>query len=282
MKVKSGSDLVAIVALSALLIIIIAFLPSNDLRIVLGLPFLLVFPGYTLVAALFPGKTDLGGVERVALSLGLSIAVIPLAGLILNYTPWGIALNPILASVTVFIAVTSIAAWYRRGRLPNEERFAMNFNIGLSRLTALSGWDRALTALLAASIVGAVGIIAYVVITPTTGEKYTEFYVLGPDGKAEDYPDELKVGDEGRVRLGVVNHEYEDDLTYRVEILVDSNNNRTYGPLTLDHEEKWEGEVSFTPEEAGEDQKVEFILYKFDQEDPYRTLHLWIDVSNSS
>jgi uncharacterized membrane protein len=281
LKVKSGSDLVAIVALSALLIIIIAFLPSNDLRIVLGLPFLLVFPGYTLVAALFPGKTDLGGVERAALSLGLSIAVVPLTGLILNYTPWGIALNPILASVTVFIAVTSIAAWYRRGRLPGEERFAMNFNIGLSQWTVLSGWDRALTALLAVSIVGAIGIISYVVITPTTGEKYTEFYVLGLDGKAEGYPSELKVGDEGRVRLGVVNHEYEDDLTYRVEILVDSNNSGMYA-LTLNHEEKWEQEVGFIPEEAGGNQKVEFVLYRIDEEDPYRTLHLWVDVSNSS
>jgi len=38
-------------------------------------------------AALFPGKDDLDGIERIALSFGLSIAVVPLMGLALNYTP---------------------------------------------------------------------------------------------------------------------------------------------------------------------------------------------------
>jgi len=29
------------------------------------------------------------GIERVALSFGLSIAIVPLIGLVLNFTPWG-------------------------------------------------------------------------------------------------------------------------------------------------------------------------------------------------
>jgi uncharacterized membrane protein len=47
----------------------------------------LFFPGYTLISALFPRKDSLSGVERLALSFGLSIAVVPLIGLILNYMP---------------------------------------------------------------------------------------------------------------------------------------------------------------------------------------------------
>jgi uncharacterized membrane protein len=31
-------------------------------------------PGYALIAALFPGKADIGGIERVILSFALSIA----------------------------------------------------------------------------------------------------------------------------------------------------------------------------------------------------------------
>ncbi len=69
-----------------MLVAIIILFPSNILRIILGLPFLLFFPGYTLVAALFTRKEGMGSIERVALSFGLSIAVVPLIGLILNYT----------------------------------------------------------------------------------------------------------------------------------------------------------------------------------------------------
>jgi uncharacterized membrane protein len=69
------------------LILVIAFVPDSPLRIVLGIPFILLFPGYTLICLLFPGKRDLDGVERLALSLGLSIAVVPLIGLALNYAP---------------------------------------------------------------------------------------------------------------------------------------------------------------------------------------------------
>ncbi len=50
--------------------------------------------------------------------------------------------------------------------------------------------------------------------TILAGERFTEFYILGLEGKADNYPDELTVGEEGRVILGIVNHEHEDGLTY--------------------------------------------------------------------
>ena len=91
-------DLIAIVALSLILLPLAAF-TTGALRIALGLAFGLFFPGYTLIAALFPKKDSLNGIERLALSFGLSIVVVPLIGLILNYTPWGISLYPILVSL---------------------------------------------------------------------------------------------------------------------------------------------------------------------------------------
>ncbi|MBE9592544.1 MAG: DUF1616 domain-containing protein, partial [Proteobacteria bacterium] len=77
--------------------------------------------------------------------------------------------------------------------------------------------DKILTIILIISIVLAISITAYVIITPKEGEKFTEFYVLGPEGKAEEYPTNLTVGEEGEVIIGIVNHEYS-NVTYQLEV----------------------------------------------------------------
>jgi uncharacterized membrane protein len=46
----------------------------------------------------------------------------------------------------------------------------------------------------------------------------------------------------------------------------------------LADKEKWEKQVSFTPTSVGENQKVEFLLYKGGQVEPYLSLRLLIDV----
>ncbi|MDD1760072.1 MAG: DUF1616 domain-containing protein, partial [Methanothrix sp.] len=106
----------------------------SPVRIPLGLLMVLFLPGYTLIAALFPQKKDLDGIERLALSFGLSIAVVPLIGLGLNYTPWGIRLTPVVISLALFtLAMTAIARW-RRQSLLEEERFSVEFRKNLDTL----------------------------------------------------------------------------------------------------------------------------------------------------
>jgi uncharacterized membrane protein len=48
----------------------------------------------------------------------------------------------------------------------------------------------------------------------------------------------------------------------------------------LQHEEKWEQSVEFVPTIAGENQKVEFLLFKGDGAEPYRELHLFINIED--
>ena len=120
-------DLILIIIFS-LLMVPLALLTAGPGRIVVGLAFVLFFPGYALIAALFPKKDDLDGVERLALSFGLSIAVVPLIGLGLNYTPWGIRLYPILISLLTFIIIMAIVAWYRRRRLLPQNRFHLQLD----------------------------------------------------------------------------------------------------------------------------------------------------------
>lgn len=80
-------------------------------RWVLGSIFILYLPGYCFVEALYPAKGELDDIERIALSIGLSLAITPLTLLVLNYTPWGIRLVPFLISlVAVTLGLAVVAA----------------------------------------------------------------------------------------------------------------------------------------------------------------------------
>jgi uncharacterized membrane protein len=277
LRIKLGDGLIPLNLLAWALILFIIFFPSNILRIILGIPFVLFFPGYTLMAALFTKKEGMGGIERVALSFGLSIAVVPLIGLILNYTPWGIRLEPILYSAASFILIASIIAWLRRRRLTEHERFAIQFQVTMPGWSE-GVWGKVLAITVVVAILATLGTLGYVIATPKVGETFTEFYILGQDGKAANYPKELKVGEKGEVIVGIVNHEGK-EVSYRVEVVAGSQESTEVGPVVLVDEQKWEGEVSFVPEVAGENQKVEFLLYKDGEVEPcLEPLHLWVDV----
>lgn len=70
--------------------------------------------------------------------------------------------------------------------------------------------DKVLSIVLVVAIIGATGTLRYVISTPKVGERFTEFYILGPQGKAEGYPTSLKLGERGGFILGILNHEQED------------------------------------------------------------------------
>lgn len=133
--------------------------------------------------------------------------------------------------------------------------------------------------ILAIAIVGTLGTLGYIIVTPKVGETFTEFYILGPEGKATNYPRELKLGESGRVIMGIVNHE-DREVTYRVEVSIAGSMNIQIGPVVLAAERKSVSELSLVPEVAGENQKVEFLLYRDGGTEPYlEPLFLWINVS---
>lgn len=277
LRARLQSDLLLLNGVTVLLILIISFLPDNALRIVLGLPFMLFLPGYVAMVAFFPGRDALRVSGRLGMSFGLSIVVVALIGLVLNYTAWGIRLYPVLISLAVFVFVTSTVAWYRRWRLTESERFALSFHLNPAPWKAQSFTDKTLSVVLMVAILGAVGTLIYGIATPRVGEKFTEFYILGVEGKAIDYPEELKAGEAGSVTVGIINQEQE-MVNYRVEVMIDGVRQEEISPAALSHEDRWEQEVSFIPAQSGANQKVEFWLYKQGQSEAYRTIHLWVDV----
>lgn len=90
-------------------------------RYVLGSIFVLWLPGYAFIKALFPQKLpiktsdkEIDTIERIALGIGMSIALVPIVGLLLNYTPWGIRLTPIILSLTGLTLTFATAAIIRQ------------------------------------------------------------------------------------------------------------------------------------------------------------------------
>ena len=116
--------LYAVLAVSFVTVLTIYVVPSDfpfvALRWVFGSVFVLFIPGYVAVEALFPKGRELDSIERFALSVGLSLALVPLVGLVLNYTPWGIRLNPIVISLIILTIGLAAIAFARRYRLSVE------------------------------------------------------------------------------------------------------------------------------------------------------------------
>lgn len=99
---------------TALIVFYAVNAPLLYVRYVLGSLLVLYVPGSMLVEALYPKGDDLKNLERLALSIGLSLAIVPLIGLLLNYLPWGMELTPIAVSLAIFAESMAAVALVRK------------------------------------------------------------------------------------------------------------------------------------------------------------------------
>ena len=114
---KETSWFWAIIAISVATAALVLTVPENAypliyVRHALGLIMVLFLPGYTLINALFPEK-EIDSIESIALSVGLSLALVPTIGLILSYTPLGIRTTPITLSLLALTAAFASIALIR-------------------------------------------------------------------------------------------------------------------------------------------------------------------------
>jgi uncharacterized membrane protein len=137
--------------------------------------------------------------------------------------------------------------------------------------------DRVLSIVLVLAVVGCIGTLSYMLTSQKASEAFTEFYILGSDGKADNYPRELVLGNITEVTLCVVNHENQ-RADYYVEVIFGGQLTQQIRNISLGDEQKWQTNVTVVPGKAGDNQKVEFLLYKDEGIEPYLTLHLWLDV----
>lgn len=251
-------------------------IPLAAVRLLLGMTLLLFCPGYALQAALFPRRNGPDGVERLALSVGISLALVPLLALILDQLPWGIRLGTVLAVEVGVTLLATVLAWVRWHSLPPDDRWEWTVPWAFanpSRFHPRFWLYGGLMGVLALDLL----LLLMVIRLAGIGEPVTEFYLSGPGGLATDYPYRGVVGEPVTVTVGIVNGE-EMTMEYRLEVVDGDHLLGQAGPIRLDAGAAYEGPVPFTPARAGDRVRVAFLLYRNGLPVPYRTLWLWLRV----
>ena len=321
---RSPTDLKVVVAAVALTNVSVALPVINQsfLRILFALPFIIFLPGYSFIAALFPEKysdsveegEDAGGlrggrgltwVERFALSMGLSLVIVPFVGMVLNYTPFGIRLVPVLLSVSVVTVAFSVVAAFRRSNLPEEEQYAVPFREWWTKfkrdfVAADTKNEKIVNIALALSVLFLLASLTYSLGTPK--QNFTEFYLLTEDNETRDlvaanYDTNLSVGEKSSVYVGITNHEHrkmEYTVVTQLQRVETVGNNTTrvvdreslgeYGVELRDNETSIE-KKTYTAGMTGERLRLAFMLYRNKAppnptiRNSYEDLHLWINVT---
>ena len=277
---KLPVDLLIILAwiMTAVFVIIDPMFDNSLIKVVIGIPMVLFIPGYVTIGAFFPKKDDLEIAGRISLSLGLSICIVPILGILLNFS-FGIKVVPILMTLFLYTTILIFITTYRRRQYPEDVQFSIQLNNIYSDISNefrpknMTGVISNVVLILL--IMLTVGTIYFTVTTPKIGERFTEFYVLNSNG-ATSYHTELKVGSPEHIRVGISNHEYT-SINYTVNIslnkeLLASKN------MILGNNQTWEDNITIVPTREINNARLELLLFKDNNLiDPYRMLYLQVN-----
>jgi len=286
---KFPSDLLLVAGLVILtdIFVLIPVLSGSLIRTALGLPLILFLPGYALIAMLFPEKSGLEGMERIALSVAMSVAVVSLIGLALSYTPWEIKEMPLITSVSIFTLIMLATAYVRRNSLPADRKFEVPFRaLAFTLLSGIMGepeskTEKNLRIILALSFLILLVTGVYVILVPQDKEPYTEFYVLGANGTANNYKTDYIQGESGTYFIGITNNEHR-TMDYTMEVRLKNQSlplPENLQHIKLAHNKTLVEPLEITPSVEGENMKLEFLLFNETEKNiPYKDLRLWINV----
>ena len=139
--------------------------------------------------------------------------------------------------------------------------------------------NKLLTILLSATIFVLLIAIILLTLTPHEQDKFTEFYILNDNSKAADYPRQVKLGEQVRVIIGVVNHENM-PMNYKIVIKNGDVEIDSLETGILQANNKWENKINLIPNTAGKNQRINFYLFIANQSTPHieEPLTLILDV----
>ncbi|ELZ23106.1 hypothetical protein C475_15694 [Halosimplex carlsbadense 2-9-1] len=310
----------AVFVAAAGLVIQFDVLPRS-VRTVVALPLVFFAPGYMLVTAIYPeqytggyGDALLTGgwdqrdgdglhpLERVVLSVGLSVAIVPLLGLVVwaafgEFTP-----VLVLAGLVSVVGLLLPATVIRRYNLPPDRRLVTRPRTQVRRfgrwLPGSSTAETATNAFLVASVLLAAGAFTYGVALPADGETYSTAALLtnhSGELTADGYPTNFTAGEAESLTLQLTNSENA-QTTYtvvetvervrtrdsRIDVVERSELGREQVTLPRGSTERLEREVA--SDLTGDSLMLSYYVYKGEPPErpsrstAYRDLHLWVTV----
>jgi uncharacterized membrane protein len=299
---------------------------GTPIAVVLGLPLVLFWPGYAVVSALYPerdafGEEKTGGLERLTLSLGLSLATSPTVALVIDRTLLDIEPGPVFAVLAAITLGAVVAAALRRGALPPANRYRPPVGVQAarraihSRIAAGDGRPTVVAVIVVVALLVSAGALASLAANPRPGEQATEFYLLTQDGTgdyvAAGYPMTLDSRDSNSLVVGITNRDHR-TVNYtvvvtlqRVRGVTGSEGNvtvadspvtvteqtelRRFDGVRLAHGEEWSRQHTLAPNGSftGTRIRLAYLLYRGTPpteptlDNAVREVHLWVRVPES-
>ena len=216
--------------------------------LLVGLPLVLIVPGYALMST-FAGPS-LGLVERLVMTIGFSLTLTILGGLVLNLTPWGLQ----AVSWAVFLgSATLVFAFFAQWRrLRQTELGPVSLNPNLKpKETGLFG-------LALVVVVGAILLARWG--DQEQNANFTQLSLIPAKNNS------------GSVQLQVVSTE-QTTLKYRLQLLNGNQVVKEWPSIELAPEQTWQEIVPVAPSNGS---KLQAILYRLD--DP-NTVYRRVDLS---
>jgi uncharacterized membrane protein len=229
--------MVAMLATLAIAVLVLLRLNELSPEPILAVPLVLFLPGYAFSYALF-GRQMLGTVERIVISVTVSIALAIGLGVLLDLTPAGLQTNSWLLGLVVITATSGIVA-FARGNEPV---------ITLVKPTRrrLPATDAIVYSLVVVVLVT----FLYVMRSPTPTDRisgYTSLWMVPESGTSQT------------VQLGVMNFEL-NSTEYRVKVVADGHVINEW-QVALDPGMAWQERVNL----QDNTKQVDALLFRTDE-----------------
>lgn len=236
-----------------LLLLTVAVLSPNTMRVMLTLPLIIFLPGFALTILLFK-RTALGLPERLVLSVALSVSLTALIALILNWTPWGLTTTSLsLAFLLVLALEVAVIVLARRQHLADTLNVSSKLSFTPRQWIILG---------LAALVTFTAFYIARTPVPQQGFEGYTTLW-LEPADRAD------------MLRVGVISDEFQ---TTEYQVRFELNGGMQEGPtFALEPGETWEGQLSL-PTDQTTGKELRILLYRLDRPNEiYRHAVWWLE-----
>ena len=246
---RNHKDLRLVLAAAALCAVLAVFLPVDVLRLVFALPLVLFLPGYALAAAIF-ARERLEAPKMALLAAGLSLTVLPLGALVVNYAPGGIGAGSWAILLVLVVLAACRAAALRRPRARDTALAMPKLALGRAR-AAIFG--------LAALVAVAAMVLAFVPLSAKNAIGYTALWIK-PSGHTA-------------ASIGVRSDEQQGG-DYRLDIRIGSSSSPIVRRFSLDPGQSRIVRVDGGAGAAG--RPVSAVLFRSGHPAAYRRVATWI------